>query len=64
LDVETAPLNHTIKIQLDVLGRGETQLVGTPMCKGTAPNEYQMKAVIPAQVAAQLSCRIGFLGVN
>jgi hypothetical protein len=51
--VAMAPLNQTMKIQLDVCAVERLSCPDTAMWRGTAPNAYHTKAVMPAHVAAE-----------
>ena len=47
----TAPVNQTIKTQLDVSAAVNPNCTDTATCSGKAPNAYQTKQVSPAQNA-------------
>ena len=48
---DKAPLNQTMKIQLDVWSVVNRNCSETPICSGTAPKAYHTNAVKPAQMA-------------
>ena len=52
-----APENQTMNIQLDDCAVVRPSWPETAMCKGTVPNAYQTKPVMPAQKAAMLKSR-------
>ena len=54
---ETAPVIQTMKIQLDVWDGSSPSWLETARWRGTAPNAYQTKAVIPAETAATFTSR-------
>ena len=56
---DTAPPNHTMKIQLDVCAELRPSWPATATWSGTAPNANHTKAVRPAQKAAGRKSRIG-----
>jgi len=55
---EIAPLNQTMKIQLDVCAVVSPNCSETAIWSGTAPNAYHTNAVRPAQRAAVLKSRV------
>lgn len=54
---EIAPLNQTMKIQLDVCPVESPNCSETAIWSGTAPNAYHTNAVRPAHSAAELKSR-------
>jgi hypothetical protein len=54
---DSAPLNQTMNIQLDVWAVDKPNCPETAIWRGTAPKAYHTKAVNPAQMAGALMSR-------